>query len=116
MDDEVKLPTADDSDAGTVSDASATAPVTAPVPTGKAKPSKAKKPAAEPTPAAETTDEQEAPEPAPASPLPLFNVLSNGLESKAFHAVDESDAVRQFYIHHKITDTASRNHSVQRIS
>lgn len=114
MDEEVKLPSADDSDAGSVSDSTATAPAPAPAPTGKAKPSKAKKPVT--SPAAEATDEPEEQEPVPASPLPLFNVLSNGLESKAFHAVDEGDAVRQFYIHHKITDTASRSHSVQRIS
>jgi len=50
------------------------------------------------------------------SSLPLFQVTSPGLDSASFHAVDESDAIRQFYKHHKITDTASRSHRAVRVS
>lgn len=54
--------------------------------------------------------------PAVDSNLPLFKVESNGLQSESFHAVDESDAVRQFYKFHKIADTASRAHRATRVS
>ena len=50
------------------------------------------------------------------SNLPLFQVTSPGLDSASFHAVDESDAIRQFHKHHGITDTASRSHRAVRVS
>ena len=64
------------------------------------------------------TPETPAADSAPAvdSDLPLFLVESNGLQSESFHAVDESDAVRQFYQFHKIADTASRAHRARRVS
>lgn len=54
--------------------------------------------------------------PAGDTSLPLFLVESKGLQSNSFHAVDESDAIRQFYASHKITDTASRTHKATRVS
>lgn len=54
--------------------------------------------------------------PAGDTSLPLFLVESKGLQSNSFHAVDEPDAIRQFYASHKITDTASRTHKATRVS
>lgn len=116
-----ELPTSDLPDAS--------APATAPEATAETKPEAPAKPRPTAKPkgkaaapvvadAPEAAAEDPAPEDTPAvdTSLPLFLVESKGLQSNSFHAVDESDAIRQFYASHKITDTASRTHKATRVS
>ena len=78
--------------------------------------SKASAPAVAAAPEAPAEEDAADTESAVDSNLPLFMVESNGLQSESFHAVDETDAVRQFYKHHKVADTENRKHKVTRVS
>ena len=62
-----------------------------------------------------TADEPAPVEPvAPATPLPLFRVTCVGRVSDSYHAVDESDAIRQYFEQHGYSEKYQAR--VERIS